>query len=500
MTSANVFDLNSVKQSQGLNANAATGKQKAENPEAGYVFASLMNENYSTNLAFTNAKSNTSSVNADRTEVGTAGNDYERYQYRDNGIGQAQDATVADKISDFSEELESFEEEVIQVVAGELGVSEDTVKEALESLGLIVFDVLNSQNLAQLATQLTGENSPAELLLNPQFLELMQSVEQMGTQLLDNLGLAQGQMDELIAQMDILKEPQPLDQIDFADLLDETAAAANVEAGAEMVVEAEAAVSAETVNEQLQPAERQQADLEPEAAETESPEKMQQSANENLQAQKTAGQQEENAGDAKADTRSFTSAPKETKAAEPSEGISFVTNEMVNQDVAELPEADTSYLSIDTMDLIEQIAENVRVSISEGTSSMEMLLNPENLGKVYLQVSSKEGVINAHIAASNEAVKAALEAQVAELRQTLNQSGVKVDAIEVTVASHEFEKNLEQNQNQEQKQGERQQEQLSHRRNLNLSSLDELSGVMTEEEALVAQIMRDNGNSVDLTA
>jgi len=322
----------------------------------------------------------------------------------------------------------------------------------------------------------------------------------MGTQLLDNLGLAQGQMDELIAQMDILKEPQPLDQIDFADLLDETTAAANVEAGAEMVVEAEAAVSAETVNEQLKPAERQQADLEPEAAETESPEKMQQSANENLQAQKTAGQQEKNAGDAKADTRSFTSAPKETKAAEPSEGISFVTNEMANQDVAELPEADTSYLSIDTMDLIEQIAENVRVSISEGTSSMEMLLNPENLGKVYLQVSSKEGVINAHIAASNEAVKAALEAQVAELRQTLNQSGVKVDAIEVTVASHEFEKNLEQNQNQEQKQGERQQEQLSHRRNLNLSSLDELSGVMTEEEALVAQIMRDNGNSVDLTA
>jgi flagellar hook-length control protein FliK len=30
--------------------------------------------------------------------------------------------------------------------------------------------------------------------------------------------------------------------------------------------------------------------------------------------------------------------------------------------------------------------------------------------------------------------------------------------------------------------------------------MDGLSGVLTEEEALVAQIMRDNGNSVDLTA
>ena len=32
------------------------------------------------------------------------------------------------------------------------------------------------------------------------------------------------------------------------------------------------------------------------------------------------------------------------------------------------------------------------------------------------------------------------------MRQNSNQAGVKVDAIEVTVASHEFEKNLEQNQ------------------------------------------------------
>jgi flagellar hook-length control protein FliK len=152
------------------------------------------------------------------------------------------------------------------------------------------------------------------------------------------------------------------------------------------------------------------------------------------------------------------------------------------------------------MDLIEQIAENVRVSVSEGTSSMEMQLNPENLGKVYLQITAKEGVVNATIAASNEAVRAALEAQLADLRQNLNQAGVKVDAIEVTVASHEFEQNLEQNAGGERQQGERAEQQASQRRNLTLSSMDELSGVMTEEEALVAQIMRDNGNSVDLTA
>ncbi len=173
-------------------------------------------------------------------------------------------------------------------------------------------------------------------------------------------------------------------------------------------------------------------------------------------------------------------------------------SEMNIPEAAPLPE--DTYLSIDTMDLIEQIAENVRVNISHAETSLEMQLNPEHLGKLYLQISVKEGAVNAQIAASNEAVKVALEAQVAELRESLNQAGVKVDAVEVTVASHEFEQNLEQNFHKEEKEGERQEEQSMRRRNLNLSSLDELSSVMSEEEALVAQIMRDNGNSVDLTA
>ena len=163
--------------------------------------------------------------------------------------------------------------------------------------------------------------------------------------------------------------------------------------------------------------------------------------------------------------------------------------------------SETSYISVDTMDLLEQVAEQIRVNVSEGTSSMEMQLNPENLGKVYVNISSKEGMIHAQLAASNEAVRAALETQVADLRQNLNQAGVKVDAIEVTVASHEFEKNLEQNQENEKQQGERQQEQSGgRRRNLNLSSLDGLSGLMTEEETLAAQMMRENGNSMDVTA
>ena len=75
-----------------------------------------------------------------------------------------------------------------------------------------------------------------------------------------------------------------------------------------------------------------------------------------------------------------------------------------------------------------------------------------------------------------------------------------VDAVEVTVASHEFEKNLEQNAEGEKQQGEQQEKEKGRTRRLNLNDLSELSGVMSEEETLAAKMMAEQGNSVDYTA
>ena len=112
--------------------------------------------------------------------------------------------------------------------------------------------------------------------------------------------------------------------------------------------------------------------------------------------------------------------------------------------------------------------------------------------------------MTAQITASNEQVKEALQTQMVELQSTLQAQGVKVEAVEVTVATHEFEQNLDGNtsangQMQEQT-GEQNAGGQSGRRNLNRNSLDELSGLMSEEETLVAQMMRDNGGTVDFTA
>lgn len=153
-----------------------------------------------------------------------------------------------------------------------------------------------------------------------------------------------------------------------------------------------------------------------------------------------------------------------------------------------------------TLDVIRQVSEFTRVMYQGDTTSMEMQLNPENLGKIYVQVTAKEGVVTAHLAVQNEIVKEALENQTIQLRENMNQQGIKVEAVEVTIASHEFERNLEQNQQGSAQDEQREQASKSPRRNISMNQLDEMSGLMSEEEMLVAKIMRDNGNSVDFTA
>lgn len=507
MTSANVFNLNSVKQGQVLNANAAKGRSKAENPDAASMFASLMGSNYSTNF---NMPSVNTKINNNVLQQTSAADNYDRYQYQDNTIRQAAGDVVTDVINNSTDTLDQFQGDVVRTVAEQLGVSEDSVKDMMESLGLTAFDLLNPENLAQLAMQLTGETSPMDLLMNDQFQGLMQQIDQLGGQLANELELQPAQMDELIAQMDILQTPETLTDEEMQILND----AAGQQTTADTVSTDIMPELAQT--DEVQPMDKQ-ADVfqkEPKSDEvrTQQPQAQEtkQTAEQQTMEQQTMEQQTDaRDGDSQTGDQVKTAQPEKMTADRNNSDVAKTQTTMQMQDTAGVQTmahaadvtSETSYISVDTMDLLEQVAEQIRVNVSEGTSSMEMQLNPENLGKVYVNISSKEGMIHAQLAASNEAVRAALETQVADLRQNLNQAGVKVDAIEVTVASHEFEKNLEQNQENEKQQGERQQEQSrGRRRNLNLSSLDGLSGLMTEEETLAAQIMRENGNSMDVTA
>jgi flagellar hook-length control protein FliK len=131
---------------------------------------------------------------------------------------------------------------------------------------------------------------------------------------------------------------------------------------------------------------------------------------------------------------------------------------------------------------------------------MKMTLNPEGLGKIFLEVTQKGNEITAKIFTENDAVKNALESQMANLRLETNQGNTKVTSIEVSVGTHEFEKNLEENPQGDQRREEQTNQTQKKTRGINLNSLDDLSGLMSEEDLLIAQMMKDNGNTLDFQA
>lgn len=130
---------------------------------------------------------------------------------------------------------------------------------------------------------------------------------------------------------------------------------------------------------------------------------------------------------------------------------------------------------------------------------MEMMLNPENLGKVNLNVSVKEGVVTATLTAQDELVKSAIENQLLTLKESLNNQGLKVEAVEVTVESHAFEAGTQFSQNSGY-QGQEQQERKGSRP-LRLDSISDLAiEQLTDDEKLVLDMMQKEGNQVNFTA
>lgn len=110
-------------------------------------------------------------------------------------------------------------------------------------------------------------------------------------------------------------------------------------------------------------------------------------------------------------------------------------------------------------DIANQIIERIRVVIKPEETSMELQLNPENIGKVNLTVQTKGGVMTAQFVVQNEVAKEAIESQLQTLKDTLNLQGVKVEEIEVTVASYTLNRDNQSNQDEraaEKKKGRRQ--------------------------------------------
>ncbi|MDD6327078.1 MAG: flagellar hook-length control protein FliK [Lachnospiraceae bacterium] len=121
------------------------------------------------------------------------------------------------------------------------------------------------------------------------------------------------------------------------------------------------------------------------------------------------------------------------------DSIATALNQSVEQAfTSDSVEAVNFSAGIQQADILRQVVEAVRVNISRNQTSMTLQLNPENLGKVQISVVQRHGMMQAQIVAENEAAKQAIEGNLAMLHEAFHHQELRVESVEVTVASYEF--------------------------------------------------------------
>ena len=339
--------------------------------------------------------------------------------------------------------LSDVMQQILQQITEQLGVSPEEVLQAMDALGISTEDL--SQNMAALLSELTGTDQMAVLTdesLYTQVSDLANAVEQTIEELADTLGMDKEQLTTLL--QDSVKEPE-----EPVIVVEQESAAPVTDMQQESIGDQEVQTATTTDIEAEQPRETKRDE------------------NGNMQQQMQDMQK-------------------------PAENL------QQTQGSAIAAEQTTERFDLQrTQKIIDQIADYVKIHSSEKLTSMEIALNPASLGSVNLHVSSKGGVISAQLYAQDEAVRAALESQVAALKESLEAQGMKVDAIEITEHSHQLEQNLDQNGGQ-QESAEAQKK--SGRRLLNLDELPEEEAYeekMTQAEKLQIEMMPMGGNKLN---
>lgn len=372
--------------------------------------------------------------------------------------------------------------QIVEKVTDDLDISEDELNNAMQLLGLTAMDLLNPANLSVLYCEVTGNASdPQALVLNADFTALFNDVSQVASEndaQLDLLSQLTASDDGEILDADIVSSADTTEKTVDSSYDDTAASGQNINDTADEAVK--------VYDGSTQDSSYQNSDEGTSSGETGNGI----TSDENTQSKSQVGSSFDDSGERVLHHDDGTHSDNSVLHASVSEQLNTDTSFEMSQS--------QSRLRVDTTDIIRQIVDSMSISNTTEESAINLQLTPESLGRMYINVSQKNSEISARIAVSNEAVKEALQTQMVNLKEALNNSGIRVNEVEITVASHEFERNLEQGAANDSSQ----QESTNSYNGSNSSDSGIDSDMMQDraEERLVTQIMRDNGNSVDFTA
>lgn len=330
-----------------------------------------------------------------------------------------------------SETVKAVEDGIRDMVKEELGLTDEELEAAMAVLGLDYLSLLMPANMKALLLEVNQADA-IELLTNEGLAGQLENLLQGVEDILNDAGIQLPSMEELPGLMeDMLEAKLPQDT-------------EGTEAAQETVVEEQPVKTDEPKVEVLVEKPEAKKPEEVEADTEENPvEKLEASEK---KPEESAGKEElkNEASHTGKQDREYRSAGDENRQNPMETIIQNLSNHVSVEDVA----ATAGRLEV-MRDIVNQVIEQIRINIRPEHTSMELILNPENLGKINLTVVSRNGHLTASFTAQNEVTKEALESQVQTLKETLGNQGIKVDAIEVNIESFAFDERNQMNGGQE---------------------------------------------------
>lgn len=392
------------------------------------------------------------------------------------------------------QELEAAVVELKTEIAEKLDITVEELEEVMETLGLTDASLFTPEGMTTLVMEIEQISTPVELLTNADAYQVLQELnataENLFTTVQNEHQLTDAQMQEVLQQFETTEKFEV--SIEVSEPVEENSQ--DVVVTETKVQEVRNADNLQTVKDADDLQEVQEVvDEVPETKQGENETNVQKTVDEATAVKETEFSDAKQNG-AEHSKSEGNASQNHMMAAEGN--AQYSNTQVVNQTNVEYVQ-NLFEGNVTTQEIYDQIGDYIKTHVRPGISEVEMQLNPESLGSLHIHLSSKQGNVTAQFVVQNEAVKAALEIQMIQLKENFAEQGIKVDAVEVTVESHSFNNNMQQNSN-----GEAQAQTEAKRsgiRNINLNE-NRTEEELTEEEQLVAEMMEANGNTVDFMA
>lgn len=455
--------------------------------------------------------------------------------------------------------VEKFEKDVKDEIKKVLDVSDEDIEKAMEELSLSYIDLSDVSKLSMLFMKLSGISDQSELLLTDGFSQLKNSVFELSSELFSTTGLG---MEELnIAQGVIIAEDGNMIESESEGETEQSVAPISSEQDDPSLAEKDALSAVEVQSDEntattvrtedslntptdgmaKEEAGGKGVDGKTNEADVAAP--IKETSSDGTKEAIVSGD-EKKLSDVKLSSKD--ASPEEIKAkpegalnetvksnapdqnqnplsGQNERGNEFASNANILNNNAfaaegtvetpETPVTPYTQQGINPTEIARQMISGVRTVVTESLRTMELQLNPENLGKMIIHVSEQDGQLTARINIQNENVRTAMEEQMAIVKNNLEAQGLKIESVTVTADAHEFERNLEEGNaarnDMNSPEGREANADTSEgndgrRQGVRSLNMNELEGGnitdLNEDELLAARIMRENGSTLNINA